>query len=337
MAKRFLRRLAAFLFAQALLFSAALAQDAAPQANYRAIAQSAVTIRETPSMDAPAVGYYSAGDRVLITAYEPAWLAVVKGDITGWIPRQTVDEHETLGEDCLAFGAIPGEYVAQVGSQTMLRSAPDESSDALMVLPEGARLALKEIKDGWGTVVYWRQYGYVRLDEHIASMEPVFSAEDAEPGDLIAAYCSFYALSGTLVPSRIHNITLCCSIISVELAPGETFDFNEIAGPYGPGKGYEKALSFFEGETVPGYGGGTCQVSSTLYNTLLPLSRSGISILYRRAHGPSGATYLPHGVDAAVGSDSLNLVFRNDFDFPVRIDAHSDGEGIVYIALIKAS
>ncbi|MBQ3134956.1 MAG: methionine adenosyltransferase domain-containing protein, partial [Oscillospiraceae bacterium] len=37
------------------------------------------------------------------------------------------------------------------------------------------------------------------------------------------------------------------------------------------------------------------------YNALLPLTGRGIDILYRRAHGPSGATYLPHGVDAAVG------------------------------------
>ncbi len=60
----------------------------------------------------------------------------------------------------------------------------------------------------------------------------------------------------------------------------------------------------------------------------------GISVLYRRAHGPSGATYLPHGVDAAVGSDTLDLRFRNDFDFSVRIQAESCG-GVLYIAMLK--
>ena len=75
------------------------------------------------------------------------------------------------------------------------------------------------------------------------------------------------------------------------------------------------------GESVAGSGGGTCQVSTTLYNALLQLPE-GISILYRHAHGPSGATYAPHGVDAAVGRSNvtggtikLNLEFQNVFSF----------------------
>ena len=65
--------------------------------------------------------------------------------------------------------------------------------------------------------------------------------------------------------------------------------------------GVKKSYLLINGTSVPGYGGGTCQVSSTLYNALLQLP--GIEILQRRPHGPDGAKYLPHGVDAAVGSD----------------------------------
>ncbi|MFR5797123.1 MAG: VanW family protein [Christensenellales bacterium] len=80
------------------------------------------------------------------------------------------------------------------------------------------------------------------------------------------------------------------------------------------------------GESVAGSGGGTCQVSATLYNALLQLPE-GISIIYRHTHVPSGATYARTAVDAAVGRSSptsgtikLNLEFQNTFDFPITID-----------------
>lgn len=50
-------------------------------------------------------------------------------------------------------------------------------------------------------------------------------------------------------------------------------------GPYNKGKGYLPAGALSDGTTTTSYGGGTCQVSSTLYNALLQLP--GINILYR--------------------------------------------------------
>ena len=105
---------------------------------------------------------------------------------------------------------------------------------------------------------------------------------------------------------------------------------------------YQRNLRFglINGESVAGSGGGTCQVSTTLYNALLQLPE-GISIIYRHTHGPSGATYAPHGVDAAVGRSSptsgtikLNLEFQNTFDFPITIDCTVQN-GALCIAIRK--
>ena len=330
-------RFAAVSLLICMIFAAgAFAEEAeAPQPRYRATTTCAVTIRKEPSRDAEAVGYYAEGARVQIVSCEPSWLQVVKDGVTGWILRHTVADQTPIDKDDLPYGAVAGEYVADVGSPCVLRQAPEDGAEALFLVSEGERLALIDIQDGWGKVIYWRQYGYVKLDEHITAIEPVLPAAEAQPGDILAAYCSFYTLHGSLVPGRIKNIEVGCKWIDVTLQPGERFSFNEIAGPYGPGKGYEKAMSFFDGGTAPSYGGGTCQVSSTLYNTLMPLSGRGIDILYRRPHGPSGASYLPHGTDAAVGSDELDFIFRNQFDFPVRIDARTHGNGVLYIALVR--
>ena len=97
--------------------------------------------------------------------------------------------------------------------------------------------------------------------------------------------------------------------------------------------GYQAALEIAYGNYVEGIGGGICQVSSTLYNALLQLP--GIEILQRRPHGPDGAKYLPHGVDAAVGSDVLNLRFRNDYDFPIRVEGHTSDDGALTMVIYR--
>jgi vancomycin resistance protein YoaR len=73
-----------------------------------------------------------------------------------------------------------------------------------------------------------------------------------------------------------------------------------------------------------------------MYNVLLAMPQ-GIEILNRRPHGPSGVTYLPHGVDAAVGRavDGINLIFKNTYPFPIVIEADAH-DGALFIAIRKA-
>ena len=104
-------------------------------------------------------------------------------------------------------------------------------------------------------------------------------------------------------------------------------------GPYNRSKGYEPAPVMIDGKTVPGYGGGTCQVSSTLYNVLIQLPK--INITYRRPHGGNGASYLPIHCDAAVGAESLNLIFDNGYDFPIRIEGHTSDDGALLMLIYR--
>ncbi len=67
------------------------------------------------------------------------------------------------------------------------------------------------------------------------------------------------------------------------------------------------------GDLTPGIGGGVCQTSTTLYNALL---LADMKILERSPHSIAPA-YVPKGQDAAVATGYLDLVFRNDYDFPV--------------------
>src|SRR4029079_1760520 len=99
--------------------------------------------------------------------------------------------------------------------------------------------------------------------------------------------------------------------------PGETFSFNKIVGTFSRDQGYRKAPVSYNGQLVDSWGGGVCQTSTTLYNTAL---LGGMTIVERNRHRfcPS---YVPPGRDAAVAFNTIDLKFRNPYDFPVRIQA----------------
>jgi len=114
------------------------------------------------------------------------------------------------------------------------------------------------------------------------------------------------------------------------MQPGEVLNFNQTVGPFRPSSGYKEANGLFEGELIATYGGGSCQVSSTLYNAVLQLT--GLTVIARAPHGANGAPYLPHGVDASSGD--LNFIFRNDYGFPVRVSSHVQ-DGALFIAIYR--
>lgn len=119
-------------------------------------------------------------------------------------------------------------------------------------------------------------------------------------------------------PDRQTNITLACnSLNGFTLKAGETFSFCGILGQAKPEDGYKKADTFdSDGNTIQAYGGGKCQVSSTLYNAVLACS--GLTVIERHEHsGP--VYYVPEGKDACIAYGSCDFKFRNDNNFDIKL------------------
>lgn len=121
---------------------------------------------------------------------------------------------------------------------------------------------------------------------------------------------------------RKKNVDITTSKINgYKVGPGETFSFCDIVGKATPEKGYEKAKVFdAEGNLIEGYGGGNCQVSTTIYNAVKDLS--GIEILERHPHN-NDVPYIGEGLDAAVSYGSEDLKFKNNNDYTIMINVSS--------------
>ena len=210
-------------------------------------------------------------------------------------------------------------------------------------LNPGTRISIWQFYDGWAVVNYMRSYGYIDPND-LKDLIPVSPTDQPISRESpIAAYTSYYTmkhLTSSDKQTRTNNLNRIWNIghgaekvtRTGLLQPGDQFNGNK--GNIGPYREYKLAIGLVGGKAVLSSGGGTCQVSSTLYNIICQLP--GMTIIYRRPHGYGGASYLPIHCDAAVGNDSLNFIFRNDYDFPVQLVGESTGDGALLMLAYRA-
>ena len=108
--------------------------------------------------------------------------------------------------------------------------------------------------------------------------------------------------------NRTQNVLLAAkSVNDILVRTGEVFSFNDVVGLRLAKFGYKEAPVYLNGVLVPDWGGGVCQVSSTLYNAVL---LADLAIEERTAHfRPPG--YVPLGQDATVADNQLDFKFKN--------------------------
>lgn len=122
---------------------------------------------------------------------------------------------------------------------------------------------------------------------------------------------------------RQHNIQLTCSSLNGTIVKnGETFSFCSTVGPATSDKGYQKADIFDnKGNKKKGYGGGNCQISSTLYNAVMAVP--DLEIVERHPHS-NKVPYVKKDKDAAVAYGSYDFKFKNNTGNDIRILAGVD-------------
>lgn len=121
--------------------------------------------------------------------------------------------------------------------------------------------------------------------------------------------------------NRTRNIELSARAIDRYVVPvGEVFSFNEAVGPRTSERGYLPAPVIVEGEYTEGIGGGICQTSSTLFNSV---DRAGLKIIERVSHSKQ-VTYVPAGRDATVSWGGPDFKFQNQLNGPILITAQTE-------------
>lgn len=132
----------------------------------------------------------------------------------------------------------------------------------------------------------------------------------------------------TKTEARQNNVQLACSQLNGTIvSPNNTFSFCDTLGPAKPENGYQKADTFeSDGDIIQEYGGGKCQVSSTLYNAVKDLP--GIEIVERHEHS-NDVPYVSQGQDAAVSYGSVDFKFKNTNHYAIKILAEATSDEVI--------
>lgn len=127
--------------------------------------------------------------------------------------------------------------------------------------------------------------------------------------------------------NRVHNIGVGLRRFNGHLIPqGDIFSFNAVLGPVNAATGYRKELTIKGDKTLPDYGGGLCQVSTTAYRGVWEY---GFPIEQRRNHSYSVHYYSPLGTDATIYPPDTDIRFRNDSPGALLIQTYEE-DGFAY-------
>lgn len=145
-------------------------------------------------------------------------------------------------------------------------------------------------------------------------------------GNTLSKFETKYDVTNT---NRSTNLELALKKINgTILQPGEIFSFNKVLGERTLANGYKNAAIYSDGELEYGVGGGICQISSTLYNSVV---FANLEIVERKNHSMT-VNYVDIGRDATVSYGSIDFKFKNSRNYPIKIVATSKS-GIATISI----
>jgi len=128
--------------------------------------------------------------------------------------------------------------------------------------------------------------------------------------------------------NRRHNIKNGANTLNgILIKPGEEFSLNKALGKVDGATGYLPELVIKEGKTTPEFGGGLCQIGTTMFRAALD---TGLPITMRKNHSYRVSYYEPAGTDATIYDPWPDLRFINDLASHILIQSKISGDDLSF-------
>ena len=161
--------------------------------------------------------------------------------------------------------------------------------------------------------------GEARCSMVMDVLEPKGTEEElSKVKDILGEGSTDFSSSSSSRAKNVKNGT--SKINGCVIYPGEEFSVLDHLVPFNEENGYDPAPSYNEGRTEESFGGGICQVSTTLYLAVL---RAELEVVERSSHSMS-VSYVKPSMDAAIAKGSKDFRFRNNTEAPIYIFANAD-------------
>lgn len=168
----------------------------------------------------------------------------------------------------------------------------------------------------------------IDIDLVVENVEPEITMESIDNMGITALLATGESDFSGSPKNRRHNINIGASKFhGILVGPGDEFSFVKILGEVGPKEGYLPELVIKKGGTVPEYGGGLCQVSTTAFRAAI---LAGLEITERKAHAYAVKYYTPYGMDATIYPPHPDLRFKNNTPAYILIQTKIKGNKLYF-------
>ncbi len=231
----------------------------------------------------------------------------------------TVDEEKvrTFVSGCNAYNTDPVEGQLLIGSDGY--PYVEGGTDGITLKEEESTQAVTSAIENWTG-------GEISVDLAVDVSRPDVSRDTLSlVKDVLGQATTDYSASSA---ARAINVQNGCALINGTLLwPGDEFSVTRAVTPFSAENGYEPAPTYEENRTVDSYGGGICQVSTTLYNAAL---KAEMDITARSNHTMM-VGYVEPSKDAAIAEGSMDMCFVNNTDAPIYIEGYCSGGQITFV------
>lgn len=226
-------------------------------------------------------------------------------------------------------------YLDTLGSKVNLPAedavfAGDENNKVYVKIPDkpGQELNLEKSLETLEKTLTTNQESTLTINLPIETSEATFKSGDKDRlglKELIGEGKSNFAGSPK---NRIYNIKRALQQFSgVIIKPGAEFSFVDYLGTVDGTTGYLPELVIRNNKTEPEFGGGICQVSSTVFRAAI---YSGLKITERRNHSYAVQYYKPYGMDATIYIPRPDLKFINNTPGAIFMQPEIEGSDLTF-------
>lgn len=284
------------------------------------------------SVDSIILATLENGETFKLIESEDGWNKVSNWKYTGYIESIMCHESDTpvsFEEDSALY-----KY-AIVNASLNLRENPTKKSKSMQMMKTGTLVIVHDTSTApWWFVEYNGVFGYSHCD-YLTLYEEC--PQDEIP---LAVYTTSFSVKKSQ-EGRVYNINKAAGMLNgTSVMPGETFSILSIIAPITQKNGYKEAPEYVvkngEAQVVTGYGGGVCQVSTTLYNTFLITSNLlDLKTVERHTHALP-VTYVPDGMDATISySNGKDFRFKNNSNYELIIRTYTDESGTISVYITR--
>lgn len=176
---------------------------------------------------------------------------------------------------------------------------------------ESAKLIAEFIETKWNG-------NEAELELAVKKEEPRGSKEElSQVKDVLGSCSTDFSSSSAARAGNVKNGT--SKLDGSLIFPGEEFSVSTNLESRNAENGYLPAPSYENGTTVDTYGGGVCQISTTLYNAVI---RAELEVVERSPHSMV-VSYVKPSMDAAISEGSKDFVFKNNKEYPIYIEGYT--------------